>query len=152
MNRKGSSGLFLMEMIVAVFFFVVCASTCILAFAKSDSMSRLAKDKNGAAVAAQSVVEIWKAEGTDGLENRLGLEVRADEGFGILWDKGWQPRTEGVLKDSAPAYTADVTITDGGEGIERLQVSVSRYEEKTPLFELEAARYRTEKQRAQEGQ
>lgn len=39
MNRRSGSGIFLMEMMVVVFFFMLCASTCILAFAKSDRMS-----------------------------------------------------------------------------------------------------------------
>ena len=47
MNRRSGSGsgIFLMEMMVVVFFFMLCASTCILAFAKSDRMSRLAWER-----------------------------------------------------------------------------------------------------------
>lgn len=154
MNRKSGSGLFLMEMIVAVFFFVVCASTCILAFAKADSMSRLAKDRNGAVIAAQSAVEIWKAEGVEGLTEQMGLTVRDGEAsaYWIFWDAGWQVRREGLSGDSRPSYAAAVEMTDGGDGLEEIRIAIRRYEEETPLFELEASRYRTARQRKQEGQ
>ena len=74
-ERKGgsSSGLFLMEMIVVVFFFVVCASQCILAFATSEKMSRQGRDLNQAVTMAESIAEVWKAEGVDGLTKRLGF-------------------------------------------------------------------------------
>lgn len=152
MNRKSGSGLFLMEMIVAVFFFVVCASTCILAFAKADSMSRLAKDQNGAVIAAQSAAEIWKAEGLEGLAEQMGLTERAGESgsYGIAWDTGWQVRREGASRDGSPAYEADVRVT--GDGLETIRIAVSRYGEDVPLFELEASRYLTAGQREQEGQ
>lgn len=70
---KSGSGLFLMEMIVVVFFFVICASQCILAFATSERMSRQGRDLNQAVTMAESIVEVWKAEGEDGLTERLGF-------------------------------------------------------------------------------
>lgn len=104
MNRKSGSGsgIFLMEMIVAVFFFMICASTCILAFAKSDRMSRLATERDQAVSAAQTVAEVWKAEGTEGLMERMdayripaGLTTRSgnvtrEGGYRIYWDENWQ--------------------------------------------------------------
>lgn len=73
MNRRNHSGagLFLMEMIAAICGFILCASVCILAFAKADRMSRLAKDRGEAVSAAQTAAEIWKAEGVDGLQLRM---------------------------------------------------------------------------------
>ena len=78
LNGKGGSGsgLFLMEMIVVVFFFVLCASQCILAFATSERMSRQGRNLNQAVTMAESIVEVWKAEGVDGLTGRLKFEKR----------------------------------------------------------------------------
>lgn len=74
MNRRSGSGsgIFLMEMMVVVFFFMLCASTCILAFAKSDRMSRLAWERDHAVSAAQSETELWKLsdERMDGKQDR----------------------------------------------------------------------------------
>ena len=59
-----------MEMMVVVFFFMLCASTCILAFAKSDRMSRLAWERDHAVSAAQSEAELWKLLMSARTENR----------------------------------------------------------------------------------
>ena len=73
MRNRSDSGtaVFLMEMIAVVGFFILCASVCILAFVKANSLSCLAKDTNYASLAAESVAEIWKAEDEEGLEIRF---------------------------------------------------------------------------------
>ena len=106
-ERKGgsSSGLFLMEMIVVVFFFVVCASQCILAFATSEKMSRQGRDLNQAVTMAESIAEVWKAEGVDGLTKRLGFsqENSGELEGGLVYfaklDEQWQPAGENVGED-----------------------------------------------------
>lgn len=98
-EKKGGSGsgLFLMEMIVVVFFFVICASQCILAFATSEKMSRQGRELNQAVTMAESIIEVWKEEGVEGLTARLGfLEEAAagSEGKKVYlagMDKEWQP-------------------------------------------------------------
>lgn len=156
MNRRNHSGagLFLMEMIAAVFFFMICASVCILAFAKSDRMSRLAKDRGGAVSAAQSAAEIWKAEGISGLQARLKAapsEAGAEDGdeaaedfsgtgfYEILWDRNWEP-----LETAEQArYAGVLEVRDAGDGMWTMGISVaySGGMETEPLFELEASRY-----------
>ena len=63
MNRKSGSGSgpFLMEMLVVVGFFIICASICIMVFVKSDNISREARDINQAVLMAQSLTEELKA-------------------------------------------------------------------------------------------
>ena len=98
-ERKGGSGsgLFLMEMIVVVFFFVICASQCILAFATSERMSRQGKDLNQAVTMAESIIEVWKAEGSDGLAGRLGFVSESMAGpdgsqvYVLKLNEKWQP-------------------------------------------------------------
>ena len=50
MNRKSGSGSgpFLMEMLVVVGFFIICASICVLVFVKADNISKDARDINQA--------------------------------------------------------------------------------------------------------
>ncbi|MEI3167114.1 MAG: hypothetical protein V8S58_03430 [Lachnospiraceae bacterium] len=78
MNRRSGSGsgIFLMEMMVVVFFFMLCASTCILAFAKSDRMSRLAWERDHAVSAAQSEAELWKLSDERRMENRTATGMQ----------------------------------------------------------------------------
>lgn len=124
MNRKNGSGagMFMMEMIVAVFFFILCASTCILVFVKADSLSRRARDTNGGVVAAESVAEVWKAGGTEGLTDRFQAQVQAgaDE-VKICWDREWN-----AVADEADASYLGVLSWEAQDGLETARIAVSR--------------------------
>lgn len=139
MNKKNSSGegMFMLEMIIAVFFFILCASICIRVFVKADSMSRLARDTNNGVLAAESVAEIWKAEGAEGLSGRL--RARAGEsGASLFWDQEWN-----VLADEADAsYLGEVSWT-GEAGLWTARIVIRRADQKggKDLFEMTAARY-----------
>lgn len=120
MNRKqnSGSGIFLMEMIVAVGFFIACAAVCMLAFAKADHMSRLAADRNRAVLAAQSMAEIWKLEGMDGVEV---LERR--------------------LSAEKPELQQEVQVISDGNGLEQMKITMIRRNDGEELFTLESCRY-----------
>ena len=64
MNRKSGSGSgpFLMEMLVVVGFFIICASICIMVFVKSDNISRESRDINQA-VLTVSYTHLGQASG-----------------------------------------------------------------------------------------
>lgn len=127
-KRSGSgSGIFLMEMMVVVFFFMLCASTCILAFAKSDRMSRLAWERDRAVSAAQSVAEVWK------------LSEEQQEGEqSLYWNADWE-ETE---NQSEAVYTGSLTETSKEDGIQNLQIVIREAgEDGEELFALDAAKY-----------
>lgn len=127
-KRSGSgSGIFLMEMMVVVFFFMLCASTCILAFAKSDRMSRLAWERDHAVSAAQSVAEVWK------------LSEEQQEGEqSLYWNADWE-ETE---NKSEAVYTGSLTETSKEDGIQNLQIVIREAgEDGEELFALDAAKY-----------
>lgn len=127
-KRSGSgSGIFLMEMMVVVFFFMLCASTCILAFAKSDRMSRLAWERDRAVSAAQSVAEVWK------------LSEEQQEGKqSLYWNADWE-ETE---NQSEAVYTGSLTETSKEDGIQNLQIVIREAgEDGEELFALDAAKY-----------
>lgn len=127
-KRSGSgSGIFLMEMMVVVFFFMLCASTCILAFAKSDRMSRLAWERDHAVSAAQSAAEVWK------------LSEEQQEGEqSLYWNADWE-ETE---NQSEAVYTGSLTETRKEDGIQNLQIVIREAgEDGEELFALDAAKY-----------
>ena len=127
-KRSGSgSGIFLMEMMVVVFFFMLCASTCILAFAKSDRMSRLAWERDHAVSAAQSVAEVWK------------LSEEQQEGEqSLYWNADW----EETKNQSEAVYTGSLTETSKEDGIQNLQIVIREAgEDGEELFALDAAKY-----------
>lgn len=136
MNKKNGSGtgLFMMEMIVAVCFFILCASTCILVFVKADTMSRLARDTNSGVVAAESMAEVWKAEGSDGLAARLEAQIDGNQGK-IFWDKNWNP----VTGAAEAAYLGELTW-EAQDGLETARIAVSRTDNQE-LFSMTVSRY-----------
>lgn len=143
MNRKSGShsGVFLMEMMVAIFFFILCASTCILAFVKSNNLSALASDRNRAVTVAESVAEIWKLEGMDGLAEQLPVNVLEGESA-IYFDRNWKPLTSAQENLSETVYAVRIAEEYMENGQEKLFISVEKGKQSdTALFELEVSRY-----------
>ena len=79
MNKKNGSGsgMFMLEMIMAVFFFLLCSGICVMAFVKADRMSHLAQDTNQAVMIAESMAETWKVGGKELLEERQELFLQS---------------------------------------------------------------------------
>ena len=140
MNKKNSSGagMFMLEMIAAVFFFILCASICIRVFVKADSMSRLARDTNNAVLAAESVAEVWKAEGPEGLSGRFHAQAGEDR-MSLCWDREWNA----VADEADAAYLGELSWT-GESGLETARIMIRRADKKgtgAELFDMTAARY-----------
>lgn len=123
MNRKHHSGVFMMEMIAVVFFFILCAGICIQTFVKADSMSKKAMDLNQAVLIAQSVAEVWKKEGTEGLLERFLAEDQ-EEAYAMAFDKNGDPGKEEAY------FSVRAWKTEPGQ----LEITVSRQEQE--LFKL----------------
>lgn len=97
MNRKSHSGVFLMEMIGVVFFFLLCAGICTRIFVKADLMSREAADLNRAVLIAQSSGEVYKERGNEGLKEIFSLQegdAKADS-YLMKFDKNGDAITSG---------------------------------------------------------
>lgn len=131
-KRDSGTAMFLMEMIVVVCFFILCAGVCILAFVKANYLSSLSKDTNYASLAAESVAEIWKAEDARGLEVRFLMSKDGETGV-IYWDSQWNP----VEDEKAADYRARVSLTREGL-VEEAQIQIRRLKDDTELFELNA--------------
>lgn len=134
MNRisRSDSGLFLMEIMVVIFFFILCSATCIMAFVRADYISRIAADRNRAVGAAESIVEIWKAEGSEGLEKRLYAK-RVENGWEIRWDRNWRPQN-----GETSAYQASL-YQECMDGLCQIEVKIKR-KDGNDLFSLRAKR------------
>lgn len=130
MNRKQHSGIFLMEMIVVILFFILCAAICIETFVKADSMSRKAVDLNRSVQVAQTVAEVWKSEGTDGLQKRLKAAASGDgsQAFEMWFDGQGEP-----CEAETAVFKAEVGLEPQG----MIEVIVSQ--EGKEVYALEAA-------------
>ncbi len=119
MNRKNRSGVMMMEMIVAVFFFLLCAAVCIQAFVKADLLSKRASDLNQSVLIAQSTAEIWKAEGEAGLSSRSYNQKKDSpvQTYTMMFDK------RGNTSDQSHAvYYGELRVISGLEA----EVTVSK--------------------------
>lgn len=157
MSRKQHSGIFMMEMIMVVFFFILCSSVCILVFVKGDRMSRDAADLNQSVLIAQSVAEVWKLEGSEGLKQRFGASVSTQEDasktdgddvagnqYVMEFDKNGNlaedtPEGDGDGSASGKIYTA-VLFADEAES--SAEITVSR--EKNSVYTLSVSRHERE--------
>ena len=144
MNRRSGSGtaMFMMEMIMVVFFFILCASTCILIFVKGNQMSSLANDTNRGVVGAESIAEVWKAEGVQGLEEHMSAVFVADTGeaavYEICWDADW--KVSG--RNETSSYCGEVVLgTAGRNGLYEAVITVTRIRDHEQLFELSTKKY-----------
>lgn len=120
MNKRQrlSTGSFLLELMIVICFFMVCASICILAFAKADHLSCLAADRDRAVLAAESIAEVWKLEGLE------GAEALQEE-----------------LKTEMPGLQVEFRVCSDGAGLETAYIQVVRESDQKELFLLEAGRY-----------
>ncbi len=153
MNKKNSSGagMFMMEMIMAVFFFILCASTCIMVFVKADSMSTLARDTNRAVVMAESMAEVWKSGGPALLEQELGGRDASEypdmsrdqalpgpgEGLRFAWNADWEPAAD---SEQAGAFSGSIWFEDE-DGLVTARISIFREKDHKELFSMTAAQY-----------
>ncbi|MGN0158735.1 MAG: hypothetical protein ACI39W_06310 [Brotaphodocola sp.] len=117
MNKKNSSGsgVFLMEMIMVVGFFLICTSVCMLAFAKANYLSQLAQDRNQAVLKAESMAEIWKLKGMDGLERDL--------------------------EDPSSELQTKMLVVLDENGLETATITITRRTAQEVLFILKTSRY-----------
>lgn len=129
MNRKHSSGVFMMEMIAVVFFFILCAGICIKTFVKADFMSRAAADLNQGVLIAQGVAEVWKVEGTEGLEKKFqahGFQADPDS-YAMGFDRAGNPceiekAAFDVRTEIAGQEQAEVIVSRNGKKVYSLTV------------------------------
>ncbi len=130
MNRKQRSGVFMMEMIAVVCFFILCTGICVQTFVKADLISRKASDLNQGVLIAQSIAEVWKAEGPEGLQKQFLAEHEEDraEGYQMGFDGNGDPCRIAdayfyVKTELSDPGQAEITVSRGGNSVYSLNVS-----------------------------
>ena len=119
-RKRSGSGIFLMEMIMVCGFFLLCAAVCIQVFMRSDAMRRLAREKNQAVLAAESLAETWKAEGMEAFGAVQGRPLSDGEtAYTLFFDKDWtvleNPVPESEDFQSSAYYMAELTLGEERE-------------------------------------
>lgn len=149
MNKKNGSGsgMFMLEMIMAVFFFLLCSGICVMAFVKADRMSHLAQDTNQAVMIAESMAETWKVGGKELLEEQTGdisskseeTEKDGDSRGSVctvyLDQKGEQAGAE------SDVFFMGILSQKEKNGLETAEITVIRQRDQKQLFTMTTARY-----------
>ena len=119
------SGLFAIELLIAVGIFSLCAAICVGLFVRAEVMSRDGADLNRAVTEARSAAEIFKAAGGDLEETaRLtGGELKAGGKLLLEYDADWNKLAPGT------AGTFELLlVARPGEGYTGASLSVKRYD------------------------
>ena len=107
MQNRSKSTLFLMEQVIVIVVFAICASVCVKMFVDSYLLTVGSKDKTGALIAAGSCAECYKATGGD-LEKTVtflgGTMADQADSLVVYYDKKWQ-----VCGKNTAAYVLNLT-------------------------------------------
>lgn len=143
MNNSTKSGLFLIEMIIAIAFFAIAAAVCTNLFVRAHLISENTRQSNMAVLTAQSVVEGFKAsDGTaEGVAGVIapGAQVTASDGsFNLFYDEDWQQTDRENCK-----FVVDVSIDEGSSprGIAINVINKAADGSENLIYSLEACKY-----------
>ena len=97
MHNRSKSTLFLMEQLIAILVFALCAAACVQTFVTSYLMVVESKDRNNALIIAESYAESYKAfrGNLEEMSTVLGRTVPSnDRELIVYYDEKWQPCEE----------------------------------------------------------
>lgn len=98
LKSRSKSSLFLMELIIVLLFFSLCAATCMQIFANAKVKTDYSRDLTNAAFAAESVAEVYKSCDGDlsAVADKCDGVATSDTVMEIYYDADWVPSTKGV--------------------------------------------------------
>lgn len=140
MKRKAP--LTLMELMVMIAVFSLCAALCLQAFVKSDRVSRRNEARDRAVALCQSAAEVIRHTGGDfsAAAQRLGATAETEDTLLLFYGADWQP-SEAISPDVYPfGYTLGICrIATDVPGLEKAGVWVREDETGQELFRIEVS-------------
>lgn len=140
MNRfkKSKTSLFLMELIITMMFFSVCAAVCLQMFVKTHLLGKETMELNHAVAEAQCFAEIMR--GTDGtIEDIMKYYPDAasdgESFFEVYYDDEFFQ-----CDYSRAAYEADISLRPDGS-IQNMTVQIMRISDNKEIYTLNATKY-----------
>ena len=123
------STLFLMELVIVLFFFSICAAVCVSLFGYSQQMARESDALSNGVLAARSTASCYKAAGNLPEAMEL-LHGQWEDGQVIIYyDSQWNPVEEGTQN----GFTVQLTEPEKpGEAL----IVVRAMQETEPIFQL----------------
>ena len=126
------SGLFAIELLIAVGIFSLCAAICVGLIVRAEVMSRDSADLNRALTEARNAAECFKAAGGDLEETArlIGGELAGGEQLILEYDANWNKLDPGA----ACTYEL-VLLSSPGDGYTGASLSVKRYDVRDGVVE-----------------
>lgn len=137
-RNSSKSGLFLIELIVAIVFFAVASANCIQLFVGAHMLSKSSSDLNMAVTVAQNTAECFKLTGgsVEELSALLSGEPGADgKTLTVYYDGSWQSTSRENAK-----YHVFITL-GGTERLPSAMIAVSKQPAGELVYEITAEKY-----------
>ena len=139
--RPTRSGLFAIELVVAVGVFTLCAAICMGIFAQSEIMSQDSADLTRAVNEARNAAERFKASNGDlaRMAAQFGGRLTDDGGTAVLslsYGADWTP--DAMSTETGAAYEIRLTAGAGSPGCAEARLQAFRYDG-TVLLDWEIA-------------
>lgn len=122
-SSNNRSGLFLLEIIIAILFFAMVSAVCLRAFAKSHTLSRQASDTNYAISNMESIAELLKAVDSADLkeESKITETLQIvypkvsvkDHTWHIYFDSDWKNCAENIASYQIVILADESNISAG---------------------------------------
>ena len=124
MNGKSRTSLFLMEMIIAVFFFAVTSAICAQVFAKAYLVSAHTSELNQAVFHTENIAETFRS--ANGSFNGPSAS---------FYDENWQECPEETAVYRISVRTADEST------VKKIRISVSRQISDEIIYSVDVCKY-----------
>lgn len=128
--RPTRSGLFAIELLIAVGVFSLCAAICVGLFVRSEIISQDSADLNRAVAEARSAAECFKAAGGDlqRAAELTGGEVTGADTLFVEFDESWQKLPAGTPGAFELTIALGQTADGGDQGYTSALLEVKRYD------------------------
>ena len=133
-NSRRSS-LFLLELMIAILFFIIASSICVRLFVKSHALEQSSRDLDASVREAVSVAEILRSQDDpfSVLETVYPLGISEKDQFIIYYNKNWAPCTESDGSYHLELNTKmDTSFLTG---------TINVYQEESLLYSLSVEKY-----------
>lgn len=136
-SRKSS--LFLMELIIVLFFFALCAAVCVNMFAKANLINQQSYELNKSIIAAQNAAQCFKAADSNTEKLADLLSGAADVNVvKIGYDKNWQ-NTE--IENAV--YIMNIVINKNNGNLSKAKITVTKADKVIYSLEVNHLRKKT---------
>lgn len=145
MRQARKSNLFLIELIIAILFFMLSAAVCVNLFSASYVKTKESEFRNAAILEAQSVAEIFRndnGEMTTIIERTSAVQIGDNQYVYYIDEKGDYSMNspETGMFDIYEAYVVWLTVTQE-DGIPKLNITVTPPDEEEVVIEMSTKIY-----------